>query len=307
MATDLDPDTSCDRSSPLRDWFTEPEQYRLKFQTYTHSPPEFTVQRISFQRQVNAYLNAYHSGASSAFPVRRRREPSASRDAESVERSQRRAKINCRKSVTELAPNHFVTFTTRESGPEYFTPADWRDIWSRFVRLMHVAGQEFDYVAVLERHPSNPQHLHLHVAWRGRAHYATMRRFWHMAILAHRGERFTGHMKGSASPGNIEDKPIKAPMGTNKRVFKIARYIAKYITKDLITEFNKKRYWVSKGLNVHEAKAFWLSADTLDDAVREAARLVGFFHSEDGLLFTSSVRFADRIFWARLDPDPPPF
>ena len=26
---------------------------------------------------------------------------------------------------------------------------------------------DFQYVSVLERHPTNPDHLHMHVAWRG--------------------------------------------------------------------------------------------------------------------------------------------
>jgi hypothetical protein len=308
MALDVLDFTDLDRSVPLRDWFTEPVQYRAKLQTFSKCPPELTVQKISFERQVKAYQNAYDNGHSSCFPRRAgKRTSSETPDPESVERSQRRSKIKVRKLVTELAPNHFVTFTTRELGPEYFTPEDWRQMWARFTRLLHTAGYDFDYLAVLERHPSNPDHLHLHVAWRGKVNYAHLRRFWHIAICAHKGVRVTQALKGGDAPGNIKDKPIKAAPGTNKRVFKIAKYIAKYITKDLIAEFNKKRYWISKGLTIEAARVFWLRSDQPLDALRESCEILGYWHSEKGALVEQMFMPSDRIVWARLDPEPPPF
>ena len=35
------------------------------------------------------------------------------------------------------------------------------------MRYLRLAGVDFQYVSVLERHPTNPDHLHMHVAWRG--------------------------------------------------------------------------------------------------------------------------------------------
>lgn len=303
-------DFPVDRSKPLHDPLWDLTQYRVKVQRYSKSPTEMTVQRISFDRDWQRYQNAYHSGRSSCFPVRRRRAPSEDRDAESVERCQRRAKTQVRKLVTELAPNHFVTFTTREVGPDYFTPADWSVMWAHFVRLVRHAGLDFEYLAVLERHPSNPLHLHLHVAWRGRAHYNLLRRFWHMAICAHKGVKITKMMRGEDSPGNIQDRPIKAPRGSFRQVAKIAKYISKYITKDLISEFNKKRYWLSKGLTLVAAQVFWLQSFQVVDAVKEAAGLVGAVGAEGELLLEQMFSPSDRVFWARLDMDrvsAPPF
>ena len=198
-----------DRASPRHHFFAEEEQFRVKVQRFSHVPPEFTVQKISFSSDVKRYQNAYYRGQSSCFTSRTRSapEPGAIRDEESVERSQRRAKSNIRRSVLELAPNHFSTFTTREIGPEYLTASDWSSIWSHFVRLTRSAGIDFEYVAVLERHPSNPRHFHLHVAWRGRASYNFLRRFWHIAIEAHHGRRVSKMMRGSDSPGNIQNQP----------------------------------------------------------------------------------------------------
>jgi hypothetical protein len=303
-----------DRSKPLHDWHWEQTQYKLKVQRYTSAPPEFTIQQRSFERDWVKYHNAYENGSSNAFPLRRRRVPvDGPRDAESIERSQRRAKSEIRRKVIELAPDHFTTFTTREAGPVYLSPSDWAEIWARFVRLIRDYGCDFEYVAVLERHPKNPQHLHLHVAWRGRAHYGVMRRLWHIAICAHRGLRITKTLRGEASPGNIQDQPVKAPRGSFKMYRRIAKYIAKYITKDLISEFNKKRYWPSKGINLSKAEEYWLHSLDQGHAIREALDMFGEWdHSvgDKGASPHSIFRPSDRVAWIAIDPastPPPPF
>ena len=116
-----------------------------------------------------------------------------------MERARRRAKTRVRKLVKELVPNHFTTFTIRESGPVYYTAEDWKLIWGHFVRYLRLAGVDFQYVSVLERHPTNPDHLHMHVAWRGEGfvNYNMLRRFWHMAIGKRAGVVVK---KGSARP-----------------------------------------------------------------------------------------------------------
>jgi hypothetical protein len=317
MSSDLPQDPfslPVDRSSPLHDWHWEQNQYRLKVQRYSNAPPEFTIQKISFERDWAKYHHAYEKGYSNCFPVRRRRASSDEpRSGESIERSQRRAKSELRRKTIELAPNHLSTFTTRESGPEYLTPADWSAIWAHFVRLMRAYGYDFEYVAVLERHPSNPLHLHLHVAWRGHAHYGVMRRLWHIAICAHKGVKITKTLRGEDSPGNIQDQPVKAPRGSFKQIRKIAKYIAKYITKDLISEFNKKRYWPSKGINLAKAEVFWLDSLDQGQAIREALSMFGEWDhaaGPSGACPHKMFRPSDRIAWIAIDPEntpPPPF
>lgn len=320
MTDNLPPFTPLvDRSRPLHDWFWETEQYRVKVQRYSNAPPEFTVQKIDFGPDLKRYRRAAENARTteaSCFRQRARREPpppDAPRDSESVERSQRRAKTQIRKITTELAPNHFTTFTTRESGPDYLTPADWSEMWSRFVALMRQAGHDFEYVCVLERHPKNPAHLHLHVAWRGHAHYRIMRRFWHIAVLRQKGVKASATQYGDQSPGNIQDQPVKAPRGSYKQVRKIAKYIAKYITKDLISEFNKKRYWVSKGVDLQAAKLFWLGSLDQSDAIREALSMFGEWNhgiGEHGACPHPIFRPSDRVAWICVDPEstpPPPF
>lgn len=301
-----------DRSVPLHNFLGEEVQFRVKVQRFTHVPAEFTVQKIDFDRDVRRYMGAYHENRPSCFPsrARSRPEPGVPRDDESIERSQRRAKSNIRRAVLELAPNHFSTFTTRELGPVYLTPLEWASIWAHFVRLVRLAAIDFEYVAVLERHPKNPEHFHLHVAWRGRANYNYLRRFWHMAIEAHHGRRVSKVLRGSESPGNIQDQPVKAHSGSYKQARKIAKYISKYITKDLISEFNKKRYWPSKGISVDKAQVFWLESVSQADAIREACLMLGQWDSESGRPAQRFFMPSDRVCWFAIEPErspPPPF
>jgi hypothetical protein len=315
----MEPDTSprdlffpVDRSTPRHSWSDETSQYRVKLQRYTNTPPEFVIQNIDFGRDLERYRTAAERGHSSCFrPRGRRLEPSEDRSDESLERSQRRSKTQLRKLVTELAPNHFCTFTIRETGPDYFTPEDWRAIWAHFVRLTHAANTGLQYVAVLERHPSNPDHLHLHVAIRAKSlHYNFMRRLWHIAICAHRGVKVSKMLRGVDAPGNIQDKPVKAPRGSFKHVRKIARYISKYITKDLISEFNKKRYWPSKGISLESAQVFYLDALSMPEAIREACVMLGQWDHRIGAPGQKLFNPSDRVAWCAINPDdipPPPF
>lgn len=299
MALDLTPSPE-----PRHDWFTDPEQYRLKVRTFSHMPPEFTVQRVSFERDRAAYLNAYHRGNHSAFPRRARPDPSKPRDEESIERSQRRAKTAVRLTVTELAPSALVTFTTRE----VLTLDQLLWCWGHFTRSLRRASFDFEYVAVPERHPTNPDHLHLHVAYRGRTPFNVLRRLWHVALEALHGRSVRCILRGRESPGNIDVQKIKS-RDSLRRIRKIARYVSKYITKDLIAEFNRRRYWPSKGIDLPAAQAFWLGSLSMGDAIREACIMVGEWDHAIGAPGQKLFHPCDRVAWFAVDPErsPPPF
>jgi len=297
---------SSSSATPRHSWVTEQAQYRLKVQPFGNTPAEFTVQQISFERDMERYERAAAAGMSSCNRRRGARQESPVRDEESLERSQRRAKINCRLHVTELAPTALVTFTTRQ-----VIPLDTLlKVWQYFTRLLRQAGIDFEYVCVPERHPSNRDHFHLHAAYRGRTPFSAMRRLWHIAleqVLA--GRKVMRVLAGKESPGNIDVQTIKSrdPL---KRVRKIAKYVSKYITKDLIAEFNRRRYWPSKGINVEDAKVFWLSSLSQAEAIREACQMLGQW---DDVGQTPAQRLfvpSERIAWCAIDPDripPPPF
>ena len=101
-------------------------------------------------------------------------------------------------------PNHFTTFTIRESGPVYYTAEDWKLILGHFVRYLRLAGGLS--VRVSPRASStNPDHLHMHVAWRGEGfvNYNMLRRFWHMAIGKRAGVVVKKVLRGPDSLGNV--------------------------------------------------------------------------------------------------------
>lgn len=300
------PETSSQRGAPRHPWYSEPSQYRVKVQRFSRLPAEFTVQRISFERDQEAYRRAWLDGRDSVpLSTRTRPDPDQSRSAESVERSQRRAKTAVRLKVTELAPSALVTFTTRD----VLTLDQLLWCWQHFTRSLRLAGVDFEYLAVPERHPKNPAHLHLHVAYRGRTPFDVMRRFWHVALEALHGRRVRCILRGSESPGNIDVQRIKA-RETVARVRKIARYISKYITKDLIAEFNRRRYWPSKGIDLQGAQIYWLDSISMVDAIREACGMLGLWHDAAGAPSQRLFCPSDRVAWCAIDPaaiPPPPF
>lgn len=303
-ATDQSLDLSVvDRTTPRHHFFAEPEQYRAKVQRFSRVPCEVTIQRISFERDVDAYCQAAAIGRGSVgFGPRLRRDPTRARDHESVERSQRRAKTAVRLRVTELAPNALVTFTTRK----LLTLDQLAVAWERFVRLVRVVEPGFEYVCVPEPHPSNPDHLHLHAATRGKVARATLRRLWHIALEATEGRRVTATLRGADAPGNIDEQPIKN-RDVVKRIRKIGRYISKYITKDLLERFNRRRYWPSKGISLEAAQVFWLDSVSQADAIREACLMLG--HWADLGPAYKLFRPCDRVAWYAVEPsqtpDPP--
>lgn len=298
---------SPDLSQPQHNFYHEPEQYRLKVQQYTSAPPELTIQRISFDRDVERYQSAFEKGFGNAFCGRSVRSSEKKPvSAESLERSERRAKTSCRKSIMELAPSSMVTFTTREVMPFDALLGCWQ--W--FQRLCREIGVDFEYVAVVERHPSNLEHLHLHVAYRGRIHYDTMRRLWHIALEARHGRRVRKTLYGSESPGNITDSKRVKARDPLTRMRKIAKYVSKYITKEMISQFNRKRYWPSKGINVKAAQVYWLQSLTQAHAIREGCRIVGQWDDEFDLGPQSWFRPSDRVAWCAVEPaltPEPPF
>ena len=293
-----------DRTKPRYHFFDEGEQYRLKVQRFSKVPCEVTIQRISFEAEQQRYIRAAELGLSYVSTTRTPRDPDRPRDAESLERSQRRAKTAVRLRVTELAPGALVTFTTRKVYPLDALAL----IWARYVRMASKIDPAHAYVCVPEPHPSNPEHLHLHAATRGRISRDTMRRLWHIAIEGHEGRRVTKTLRGVDSPGNIDEQAIKG-RDVVKRIRKIGRYIAKYITKDLLEQFNRRRYWPSKGINLLAAQVFWLDSLSQVEAIREGCEMLGHW---DGFAAPAFKLFcpSDRVAWYAVELDlipPPPF
>jgi hypothetical protein len=291
-------------AEPRHPWHSETTQYRVKLQTFSRLPEEVTVQRISFDREFDAYHRAWENGQSSCFRRRRLPDPSRVQDPEAQERAQRRAKTRVRLLVTELAPEALVTFTTRD----ILSLEQLLAAWQHFTRLLRLSGLDYEYVAVPERHPSNPDHLHLHVAYRGETNFSTLRRLWHISLEALHGRKVRTILRGAQSPGNIDVQKIKA-RDQLRRIRKIARYVSKYITKDLISAFNQKRYWPSKGIDLQAARVYWLTSLDPVDAIKEACILMGQWDHVTDTPGQKLFNPSERICWFSVDPErtPPPF
>jgi hypothetical protein len=300
MSATLDCLDPFEAATPRHSVFLEETQFRAKYQRFGKAPPELTVQKILFERDVDRYLRAAENGNRSCFPGRKIRDPDRTPDGESVERSQRRSKTKVRLLVTELAPNSLLTFTTRKD----YEIDQLLCIWEGFCGRARMVDPEFQYVAVPEAHQKAGRY-HLHAAARSNIPRTTLRRLWHISLEAFEGRRVTATLRGPDSPGNIDEQPIKG-RDTLKRIRKIARYISKYITKELIERFNRKRYWPSKGINLAAAQVFWLTATDQGAAIREACGLLGVWD----VVAPAFKAFlpSDRVFWMPFDiVHEPPF
>lgn len=299
-----------DRTRPRHCRFEEADQWEVLVQTYTDAPPEITGRLRSFRGEVERIYLAAEQGRTHVLrrPGGPRRDPGEARSPESIERARWRAKKRLRRHVMELAPNDLLTLTTRRA---YSHDTLWA-AFKHFVRLVRQADPSFEYVAVPEPHKDR-DHLHLHAAVRVKANHKILRRCWHIALEAVEGRRCTRALQGAEAPGNIDLRhprgfPRRTEAEAIKSMRRIAKYVSKYITKDMVERFNRKRYVPSKGITVQAAKAFWLDSLDLLGAIREASRALG--HGEDGPVFRMWLSPDGKRFWWAVDPEvrpPPPF
>lgn len=243
--------------------YRESVHYRAKIQEFSAGGYEVTLMPINMQRIADRQMLARPRGARSERKG----------DEESIEKARRRAKRMVRLKCMEMAADHLMTFTTRK----VITRDELKAAWGRFCdNVSYHMGRKFSYVCVCERHPTNPDHLHLHAAIRGRLsprELVIFRRCWYIALGGN------GTEKGAAVPGGLNIREIRVKGGINRRMERIASYISKYVTKDDLGLFNKKRYWASK-INLIEARTYWLKARTLGDALGEFLKEFNFFPSD---------------------------
>lgn len=226
--------------------------FRLKIQPFSDGGYEAVICSINLQRHADI--------ASLNLPRGKRTERKG--DDESILKSVRRSRRMVRLKCKQAGVDHLMTLTTRE----IISRENLKSAFARFTDLLtYHFKRKFEYVCVCEPHPTNPEHLHLHLAIRGRLDAREMvivRRSWYVALGG------SGNEKGAFVPGGFNIRHIKVHGGSARRSHKIASYLAKYITKDIGTDLNKKRYWASR-IDLEESKSFWLRALTLDDALAE--------------------------------------
>lgn len=263
--------------------YVEPFHFRLKVQEFTAGGFEATISSVNMQRFSDLASLGLKRGA--------RTERKGGQ--ESIDKARQRAKRTVRLKCKEMGADHLLTLTTRAT-------ISRDQLQASFARLTDLISyhfkRKFEYVCVCEPHPSNPEHLHLHCAIRGRMTEREMvivRRCWYVALGG------TGKERGPAAPGGFNIRKISAAAGSLRRVDKIASYISKYITKDKTDLFNKRRYWASK-IDLVGVRAYWLKARTISDALNECLGLLDFVPDFKQDFF--QARNIDLI-WMRSVPD----
>jgi hypothetical protein len=272
-------------------------QYRAKVQPAGECL-EFVVRAVDTRRAAEADYRAW-----AGIPRGKRTEPESDQDRDdSIRRSTERARRMVRLLSLEMGADRLLTFTTRDT----YALDTLQVIWDRFCRMARAFDPSFSYIAVPEPH-ADKDHWHIHAAYKGWVNINVVRRMWHAAICSVTGRGKHSDTAGTRSPGNV-DVQYRGKASGIQKARRIAGYISKYITKDLIERFNKKRYWHTKGVKVPEAKRKWLEADNLDEAMREVMASYGLL--VDGQFPVCKVWKPGNLvfFWVHSDQLPaPPF
>jgi len=232
---------------PFDDRLGEPLRYVAKIQPFTSGGYEVTLTKLDLTRVERALDHSRSSGPRVL----------SDQSADSVESSIRRSKRMVRHKIKSMACDRLLTLTRRESHPsDFWSVADWQAAWDKFNRLCKRVGEPIHYVAVLERHKKGNYHLHAAIV--GRVNVKLIRKFWLLCCA------------GGAGSGNVDVK-YRLNVTKHQRLAGLAKYVSKYITKQLEhVEFNKKRYW-SSCHTLPDCRRYILSADEVGAALAELA------------------------------------
>lgn len=153
--------------------------------------------------------------------------------------STRRAKT----SVTDYALcNDFTQFITLTFNPQFADSFDYdscKKLVSKWINNQRRHSPELTYILVAEKHKSGRIHFHM-ITNKFNGNLKIARNPKTNRKLTKNGKQIynlEGWKYGFSTLSNIENKEATA------------RYLQKYLTKDFIEAFNKKRFWTSRGLN----------------------------------------------------------
>lgn len=265
-----------------RHWFTrpfddrigEPMRYVAKIQSFASGGYEVTLTKMDINRVASALDNDRPRGP---------RVPSEA-TADSLASSMRRSKRAVRHNIKSMGCDRLLTLTKRESDSAAFWTVDnWKSAWDKFNRLCKRTGEPIQYVAVLERHKKGNYHLHAAIV--GHINVKLIRRLWLICC-------------GGVGAGNVDVK-YRQNVTRYQRLAGLAKYVSKYITKQLDhVEFNKKRYWSSRH-KLPDCRRYILSADDVGAALVE---LADFLHLQPAVVHDEAFIFGGGLnLWFSFD------
>lgn len=181
----------------------------------------------------------------------RRVNPTIEEQEESFERSIGRTKQKIREYVLCNKFNQFVTFTFKDN--RYDDDEKFVQMQTWFQNQRKRQGV-FDYILVPEKHKDGAYHFH-----------ALFKDYTGKILSKKLKNGVIAYSLGSYKLGISDVRYIKSDKRTRAST---AKYLSKYITKDMPLLFSKKRYWCSRSLKtasrmdnppdwIHEQKAVW--------------------------------------------------
>lgn len=168
-------------------------------------------------------------------PYKRRRDASEVHDDElPLERSLRRSRANIRDLILCNDFDYFATFTFDPKKYDRFNYGLLKNVMLRWIRNQyHRSSPNLKFLIVPEYHKNGAIHFH-----------ALLKNFNGTKKL------YKKKTKGNNKIYNITSfragYSTCSPLDDNKEA--VAKYVSKYITKDLISKYNQQRYFCSKGL-----------------------------------------------------------
>lgn len=128
--------------------------------------------------------------------------------------------------------SHFVTFTFNPQKVDRYSVEEVSNIMKYWLNRQKKHSPDFGYVIVPEFHKDKA--IHFHALIKG---YTADLKKTNVIQNGKRVYNVIGFTSGFTNAQELDDDQAKA-----------AAYLTKYITKEMITTFNKRRYWASKNL-----------------------------------------------------------
>lgn len=226
----------------------------LKFKeisSYAKIYPDF-VKIIKYNRPV-VVLNCKEEGGAGGL--------SKQDEQDYLEKSINRTKTRISDYILCNDFTHFVTFTFDRKNSKVKSEEDRHDFrkmskllmtWVNTEQVNHFRrhGKKFKYLIVPERHKNGAWHFH--AVFQGYKNeiedfYSSKNKYLTVDEIRSKNKK-PKNQRGFLpryTLGRSEIAPVKDK-------FRMSSYIKKYITKELIQEKNKKRYWASRNLKLPE-------------------------------------------------------
>ena len=251
--------------------------------------PESPCWRVKVQEFGNGIVEVVASKQFEKPRVRRKVSGTISRSRdemipEQLELSVQRAKTQMRHKIIMLGCDRMVTLTYRENMCD-------RDLayehFGKFAKLCNKEFGSFENVAVTEKQKRGA--IHFHVAINKYYPVMVLNRLWRQSIGEREDGQTSGHVHIKKKAAHIQPNSL-----TKKVITGLARYMSKYMSKDIEgQEVGKKRYSSSRNIEKPIVKTYFIP---LGD---NTFRLVGDIVMQvTGEIIGKPLEFGSVIWWS---------